>query len=47
MVSTNQFASSQIKSNMKGVKPHISHYDFEMLMDLRIGASMSNVVQEG
>jgi hypothetical protein len=47
MVSTNQFVSSQIKSNMKGVKPQISHYDFEMWMDLRMGASMSNVVQKG
>jgi hypothetical protein len=45
--STNQFVPSRIKSNMKGVKPNILDYGFEILIDLRTEASMSNVVQEG
>jgi hypothetical protein len=32
---------------MKGVKSQISDYGFEILVDLRIEASMSNVVREG
>jgi hypothetical protein len=35
------------QSNMKGVSPHISDYGFEIVIDLRMEASMSNVVQEG
>jgi hypothetical protein len=45
--STSQFVPLRIESNLKGVKQQISDYDFEILIELRMEASMLNVVQEG
>ena len=44
--STSQFVPLRVENNLKSVKQQISDYDFELLIDIRMEASMSKVVQQ-
>jgi len=44
--STSQFVPLRVENNLKNAKQHISNFAYELLIDIRNEASMTNVVQQ-